>query len=206
MNVEKMLKDVLWTEAEVGAMVVGAVASTKLLDERKIFKDDFAQHPEWFAGPRTNAPWYIKYAGGGKAIAAVFASHQIKEPWLKLLLYGVAIQGTIQEGRRITWNADANDYRYAGIQGGSKTATLDAKLKEMAQNYSATGTPRFVGGSQYGDRFKTNVAGKKGTGTPQFVGGSQYGNRFKTMVAGKNNKIFDSNSFSLDSSDDTFSA
>jgi len=152
------LKPLLWTELEVSAIVAGAVAANQLADETKIFKKDFEQHPDWFKADRKDAPWHIKFFPGMKALAAVYvATNMVKNPWIKLLLYGVAFQGTLQQVRIFTWDAEKGEGMVKEIGQASTAAELDRKLREIAEGDRMSGPeedqPNIV------NQYSTGVAG-----------------------------------------------
>jgi hypothetical protein len=182
MDFEKVLKSAAWTEVEVGAVVLGGILGTKFLDDKKIWKEKFESNPEWFDGPREGAPFMIKWSGALKAGGAVVASTYFENPWIKLILIGIAVQGTIQQLRVLTYDKEKGDYRIKKV--GAKTATeIDAELaaqakkyREMMQGPDYLNGPEYVGAEDLGDRYKSQVAG-----------GDDLGDRYKSQVAG----IFD---------------
>jgi hypothetical protein len=179
------LKNAAWTELEVGAVVVGGVAATKWLSAKKVFKDEFSKNPQWFDGDRPGAPFKIKWWGGIKAGGAIVASTYVTNPWFKLILMGIAVQGTVEQLRVLTYNVKKQSYKIDEIGANANQAEIDRQLAEQAEKYRAMMSvdgPEFMGDA--GDRYETNVAG------PDFVGDA--GDRYKTMVAmKKNGMLFD---------------
>ena len=173
-STEVKLKKIAWTELEVGAIVAGAVWSNQMFDERKFFKKDFEEHPAWFMGDRADAPWYIKWSGALKALGAVAAAtFYVTNAWIKLLLYGVAFQGTLQQVRIWTWNKDTNAAMFDSIgQSSGSAKSLDAKLRDIAERYRATNGPQYLGAVV--DQYSTAVSGA----------GEPLSQRYDTSVSG----------------------
>jgi len=183
MSFETRIKSVVWTEAEVATVIAGAVIGGQFVDDRKIWKEKFQQHPEWFEGPRANAPFMIKWSGALKAGAALYACSYVTNPWLKLFLMGIAFQGTLQQARIITWDKHQNVDRIHKI-GDSSAAALDDKLRSMAEQYRATHGPEYINlpDPEQSRRYETSVA----------LPDPQQSERYTTAVAG----VFDEDDFS----------
>lgn len=174
MELTKHLKSALWTEAEVGAALVGAVGATMMLDAKKIFANDYAINPQWFTGNRMGAPFKIKYFGAIKAGGAVMASTYIQNPWLKLVLMGIALQGTLEQARVLAFDQNTSTSKLPMI-GDSGQQQLDAELKKLAEGYrKGTNGPEYVGDA--GNRYESQVAGSEEMGDA--------GNRYESQVAG----------------------
>ena len=162
MTIEQRLKSVAWTEAEVGVVIAGAVIGGQFMDDRKLFKKKFAEHPEWFEADRHEAPFMIKWSGAIKAGGALFATTYVKNPWVKLFLMGVAFQGTLQQARILTWDKEKNHHRIDRV-GAGNMKDLDAKLRAAAEQYRMKG-PEYVNGPDYvsgippGERYESSVA------------------------------------------------
>lgn len=169
-------KSAIWTEAEVVTVAAGAIISQMMLDERKIFGNEFAKHPEWFAGPRVTAPIKIKFFGGIKAAGATLASTYVTNPWIKLALMGVALQGTIEQLRVMTWKPDGTN-QFPMI-GNARSQQLDEELRRLAESHRMNGPqynmsePEYIGDA--GDKYRSAVAGL------------QLSDRYDTQVAGIN--------------------
>lgn len=170
------LKKAMWTEAEVGVMLAGSIAAVKFLDDKKIFKDQFAKNPAWFTGSREGAPFYIKWSGGLKAVAALTAASYVKNPWIRLALMGVAFHGSLQQLRVLTYDKEKQKDRIDQIGQSQKSqAELDAELKRLASEYRENlAAPDYVG-QPLTDRYQSAVAGLT--------------DRYKSAVAG--NDVFD---------------
>lgn len=200
-ELKKHLEKAFWTECEVIAIAGGAIVATKFLDERRFFGPEFAAHPEWFDGNRDGAPAKIKWFGVIKAGGAALASTYIDNPWIKMALFGVALTGTFEVIRQMTWNAETQKYRFRHIgDANSDTAALDAQLKAMADNYRAQGTsgpsyldqqqyvngPDYINGGaeDFGNRYQTAVAGVYDEDHDESMSGPEdFGNRYTTAVA-----------------------
>lgn len=172
------LKQAAWTELEVAAMVGGSIIATKMIDERKIFKDAFQKNPQWFDMNRHGAPMHIRWFPGITAGAAVLASTYVKNPWLKFALFGVALRGSLEQIRILTFDKEKQIYRLPQIGAGAQSeAQLDAELRQIAEENRVYGPeftngPEYTGAREYGNRYMTSVAAR------------EYGNRFMTNVAG----------------------
>jgi|SRR3984957_9686102 len=189
------LKDAAWSGLEVGAAIIGAVATTKWLDEQKLFKKEFASNPEWFNTNRDGAPFKIKYFPGMVAGGALFAATYAKNPWLKMALFGVAFAGGVKQLRILTWDKKKGDYKIKQI--GDTAIEHDKALKEMAENYRQThvmegpeylsgeegmSRPEYVEGQDhYGDRYESAIAAAVRKMYPQMA--ENYGNRYESSIA-----------------------
>ena len=132
------LKSSAWTGAEVGAVIVGGIAATELLDHRKIFKEAFAKNPGWFVDGAEGADFMIRHWGGIKFAGAALASTYVSNPWLKLALMGVMVQGGLQELRVLTWDKNKHSHRFQQL-GAGEAAEVDAELKKLAEKYRTQG-------------------------------------------------------------------
>jgi hypothetical protein len=137
MPFEQHLKSAAWTGAEVGAVIAGGIAATKFLDHTKVFKEDFAANPGWFIDGREGAKFMIKHWGAIKAGGALLASTYVTNPWLKLFLMGVAVQGGLEELRMLTWDKNKQVYRFDQL-GAGDVKQLDTELKALADQYRTT--------------------------------------------------------------------
>lgn len=193
------LKSAAWTGAEVGAVIVGGIAATEILDHRKIFKDVLAKNPGWVVGGREGADFMIRHWGAIKAGGACLAATYVQNPWLKLFLMGIAVQGGLEELRVLTWDKNKQDYRYS-MQGVDYTgaagdaAALDAELKKLSEQYRIHGVD-YTGASEdipQADRYNSAVAGND---IPQ-------AERYNSAVAGMDDEEM-GKAFDLNGSDDT---
>lgn len=207
MDFTKTLKSIAWTEAEVGTMVAGAVLTSQFLDDTKIFKDQYAKNPQWFNGARDDAPFYIKWSGALKAGGALYATTFVKNPWVKLLLMGVAFAGTTQQVRVLTYNKTKSDYRLNAI-GQGNTSQLDEELRQLADQYRDTRGQNYVNGPKYingsvplSERYNSSVAAKE----------DDLGDRYRSSVAKARIRVYDedddfSMGWGFTSSDDVMAA
>jgi hypothetical protein len=176
------LKDTAWGGLEVGALIAGAVVTTKFLDEHKVFKDEFTAHPEWFDGNRDGAPFKIKYFPGMVAGGALFASTYIRNPWVKLALMGVAFAGGVKQLRILTWDKDKSKFRFERIGAEGQ----DAELKALAEEYRAkmngpeyVSRPEYVEGqNNFGDRYESAIAAYGGV-KPE----TTFADRYESAIA-----------------------
>ncbi len=171
MEFKARVKSAMWTEAEAVAVVGGGILATKLLDDRKIFAKEFAMNPLMFEGARNMAPFKIKWSGAIKAVGACFAATYVTNPWLKLALIGVAVQGTLQQARIMTFDQNKMQYRLQMI--GDPQTELDQKLKALAESQrQRLNGPEYVG--EAATRYESAVAGPQATRYESAVAGPEY--------------------------------
>ena len=103
----------------------------------------------------------MKHQGAVKVAAGVVAASMIKNPWLKMICIGVAIEGAITEARLLTADKDTGISFFEQI--GANETEIDREMMDAAAQVKG-----------YGDRFDSTVAG--------------YGDRFDSTVAGWNNR------------------
>lgn len=153
-NWKAVAKHGMITTGEVGVITGSIIITKKFLDARILFAKQIA------ADPTYADKWYIKHQGALKVGIGVIAASLIKNPWLKMVAIGVAIEGAITEARVLTTNKTTGLSFFEQI--GAGEAEIDAEMMEAA---NAT---KGMGG--FGDRFDSTVAG--------------FGDRFDTTVAG----------------------
>lgn len=184
-------KKAAWTEAEVGVIMAGGVLTARFLDDTKIFKDQFAKNPAWFQGSREGAPFYIKWSGGIKALGALTAATYVKNPWIKLLLMGVALHGTLQQVRVITYDKTKGSFRVDQI-GYRNQSELDTELRRLAEQHRGMNGPVYIQAPEQAEplsqRYDTAVA--------------YAGNRYESAVAG----VYDELGFNFMDSDSSGAA
>ena len=176
-TVETRLNTVKWSELELAAVIAGAVLVTEFLPDHKIWKKHYVSNPEWFRDGRHGAPFMIRWAGGIKAVSALYLSTYTTNPWVKLILMGIAFQGTLQQVRVLTWDAKKNQQRFNTI---GDATQLDAQLKNLAEKYRTQGPEYIEGFRELGDRYTTQVAGTE-----------IQADRYSTQVAGAEDMIYD---------------
>ena len=203
MNFEKTLKDIAWTEAEVIAVGAGMIVSSKFLNDKKLFKKHYDQNPDFFEGSRHGAPFMIKWSGAIKAGGAIFASTHIKNPWAKLFLLGVALQGTVQQAKVLTFDEKTGKSRIGAGEGSTDSEALkklDDALKGYAMDFreQINGT-QYINGTvdNYTERYTSQVAGT------QFINGTvdNYTERYTSQVAGSP-EVYDEDSIGFNFHDD----
>lgn len=186
------MKDAAWGGLEVGAAIGGAVLANKFLfNEEKIFKDKWATNPEWFQGGRMDAPWNVRYYPGLVAGGALLASTYINNPWIKMMLFGVAVAGGFKQLRILTWDKKRGDFKIKEI--GDSASRADAELKKMAEQYRRANEEE-VKGPEYGLE-KEEVRGPEYSGYPgdryesSIALSSILGDRYDSSVAGEVKKM-----------------
>lgn len=129
-NFTDRIKTAAYTELEVGALVLGAGAGAKFLSREKILPNS---KPDSFVYKNFNL---IK--AGGAAVAATY----ITNPWIKLIVMGIALQGTVSFLRERWVDKATGEPMYPAIQAATEDlTTLDNKLKQAAENYHINATP-----------------------------------------------------------------
>lgn len=127
----------MMTAAEIGVVGGSMLLTQKFLDFNVIFKNQIAKNPDYVNR------WWIRHQGAVKFAVGVLAAVHIDNPWLRLLAFGVAANGLVQEVRVLAVKDGAPLFDKIGQN------DLDAKLLQAAKN---------VGGP-IGTEYKTMVAG-----------------------------------------------
>jgi len=138
-NFNPISKMALMTAGEIGVVGGSMLLSQKFLDFNMLFKNQIAKDPKY------KDKWFIKHQGGIKFTVGVLAAINIKNPWLRLLAFGVAANGLVQEVRVLATKDGAPLFDSIGNG-------MDAKLLEAAKKAGAVG-----------DQYQTMVAGPVGT-------------------------------------------
>lgn len=205
MDIEKRLKDIAWTGGEIAVVIGGASVAQRFLNDEKIFKKHFSEHPEWFQGRRTGAPWYVKFSGGIKAAGALWGLQLVDNPWIKLGLMGFAFQGMLQQGRVLTHKeGEKGGLRKIGASDHEALKKVDDYLRSQARLYQREiNAPEYLGENHpsevgaFNNNYSSQVAGVfDEMGMPVGAPGD-YGDRYKSQVAG----IFDEGDYNFHSSD-----
>lgn len=92
-NFKEKGKMAVMTGLEIGVVGGSMLLSQKFLDFNVIFKNQIAADPTYVD------KWYIKHQGAVKFAVGVLAAIHISNPWLRLLAFGVAANGLVQEIR-----------------------------------------------------------------------------------------------------------
>lgn len=145
-NFKEKSKMAVMTAAEIGVVGGSMLLSQKFLDFNVLFKNQIARDPAY------TEKWWMKHQGAIKFAVGVIAAIHIENPWLRLLAFGVAANGLVQEVRVLATKDGAPLFDKIG------QSDLDKKLLEAARSAGAVG-----------DRFQTMVAGPVGTEYPTQV-------------------------------------
>lgn len=130
------------------AIVGGSMIATKhLLDFNKIFKKKIADDPKFAES------FVIKHQGAIRLGAGLIGAAYFKNPYLKLMFLGIAVEGFITEARQLTKDASGNS---AIEQIGG--APSDQDLLEVAAQYDNN-----MGGYNPTDEGRISVAGHNPT-------------------------------------------
>lgn len=127
------------TGAEVGAMSVGAIIGVKWLSRDHIFrKSQEGVEPEmWeFREGYDEKSFAYRHWGGIKFAGAAFLSTYVENPWLKLIIIGIAIEGAIQELRVLSHSEEDDKFAFEKI---GANEDVNQQLKDAAKNYLTQG-------------------------------------------------------------------
>lgn len=101
---KKFGKVALLTGGEIGVLGGSMILSKKFLDFNQLFKNKIA------ADPTFADKWYIKHQGAIKVGIGLIGATFIKNPWVKLIFIGIALEGFITEVRVLTTDAAGNAF------------------------------------------------------------------------------------------------
>lgn len=158
-NWKAVAKHTAVTVGEVAVLTGGIILTKKFLDFRVIFKNQIA------ADPKYADKFHIKHQGAIKLVGGAALACFIKNPWLRMLAIGVAIEGAITEARVLTTNSETGVSFFDQIGAGDEDdmdglGEIDQELIDAAKQTSGTFGDRFqtsVGAQNFGDRFPTSV-------------------------------------------------
>jgi hypothetical protein len=145
------------TVAEVAVLGGGMIVTKKFLDFNVLFKNQIEKDPKFAE------KWFIKHQGAIKLVAGAIGAYYVKNPWVRMLLIGVALEGFVSEVRVLTTNKDGVSFFDKIGQGQSD---LDAQLLQAAKEAEISGGqldpasayPTAVGQQEsVTDRFPTAV-------------------------------------------------
>lgn len=165
------------TMAEVGTLAVGTVAAKKFLDFEVMFPNVDKEK------------FFIKHQGLVKFVAFAGAAAWVENPWAKLFLIGLSLEGFIREARVITTNKEGVSFfgqigKATGANGNAMNqAMLDAARaaggSALPPGNPALGTnpttqyPTFVGQSPSVDLQNNSMTYVSGMG---MAGADNFGN------------------------------
>jgi len=152
-NFQEKGKMAMMTAAEIGVVGGSMLLSQKFLDFNTIFKNQIA------ADPTYKDKWFIKHQGAIKFAVGVLAAVHIQNPWLRLLAFGVAANGLVQEIRVLATKDGQPIFDAIGNR-----KDLDAKLLQAAKSAAMRGT------GAVGDHYQTMVAAPLSQEYPTQVG------------------------------------
>lgn len=152
------------TAGEVAVITGGIILTKKFLSAKTLFKNQIEKDPT-FADK-----WYMKHEGAVKVGIGVIAASMIKNPWLKMVAIGFAIEGAITEVRYLTTDKTSGASFFDSIGAGAEG--IDAEMLEAAKAVRGIGEGEDDGVSGYGDRYQAGVSG--------------YGDRYQSAVSGGN--------------------
>lgn len=157
------------TVAEIGVITGSIIITKKFIDARTLFAKQIE------ADPTYADKWYIKHQGAIKLVGGALAASYIKNPWLKMVCIGIAIEGAITEARVLTTNKSTGLSFFEQI-GAPTEQELDQEMLEAAKRMNGANdtedlmTERQSAVAGFQDNYGTMVAG--------------YGNKYGSMVAG----------------------
>lgn len=130
------------TALEIGVVGTSMLLSQKFLSFDELFKDKIA------ADPTYKDKWFIKHQGAIKFAVGVLAAVHIPNPWLRLVAFGVAANGLVQEIRVLTTKEDGTE-RFEKIG----ETDFDKRLRQAAESVRGP----------LSQKYPTQVAGPLGT-------------------------------------------
>lgn len=135
-NFKSQAKITAMTLGEVGVVGGSMILTSKFLDFNVLFKNQIA------ADPNYANKFHIKHQGAIKLVVGALAAAHIKNPWLKLLAIGVAVEGFIREVRVLTTDsAGTAFFDKIGNSNSQQNAEADARLLEIAKKMEMSGPP-----------------------------------------------------------------
>lgn len=153
---EDHAKVAAWTAAEIGVATAAAVAASHWFSGEKFFDKDYDPVNKF----------HHKFFGGLKFVGACGLSTMVDNPWAKIALIGVGVQG-LSEQMQISLGPD----RVQKI--GGKEDDLNKKLEELAkeyqknigaQNFSNVSGNNSFSGVSGGNESYSGVSGWGGSG------------------------------------------
>jgi len=144
-NFKEKSKMAFMTAGEITVVGGSMLLSQKFLDFNVLFKNQIAKDPAY------TEKWFIKHQGAIKFAVGVIAAIHIQNPWLRLLAFGVAANGLVQEVRVLAVKDGAPMFDKIG-------QNLDEKLLQAARSAGAVG-----------DQYQSMVAGTLATQYPSQV-------------------------------------
>lgn len=118
-------KKTFMTAAEVGVIGGGMIITKKFLDARTIFAKQIEKDPSFAE------KYFVKHQGAVKLIAGGAAATMVKNPWLKLVFIGVALEGFISEARTLSTNKTTGVALFESI--GAEKTDIDREMLEAAR-------------------------------------------------------------------------
>ena len=152
------------TAGEVAVITGGIILTKKFLSAKTLFKNQIEKDPTFVD------KWYMKHEGAVKVGIGVVAASLIKNPWLKMVAIGFAIEGAITEVRYLTTDKTSGASFFDAI--GMGESSIDAEMLAAAKAVSGY-EDDGVSGEGYGNRYESGVSGQE-----------TYGNRYTTAVSG----------------------
>lgn len=157
------------TTGEVAVMGTSMILTKKFLDARVLF----AKHIE--KDPAFADKWYIKHQGAVKVVGGAIAATMIKNPWIRMIAIGIALEGFITEARVLTTNKETGVSFFESIG----TADIDAEMLQAAKAISGEDDNLIFGDDNlpienmsavgaFGNEYNTQVGA--------------FGNEFNTQV------------------------
>jgi len=162
-NFKVIVKHGAITAGEVGVITGGIIVTKKFLDFKNLFKNQIAANPDYAN------KFHIKHQGIIKVAAGTIGASMVKNPWIKLALIGMAVEGAITEIRVLTTNKETGASFFDQI--GAGESQMDLEMLEAAKMIKGNEEEGMEGvGADYGDRYATMVSG------------NDYGDRYATSV------------------------
>lgn len=158
------LKNTASAVKDVAVVGGGMILTKKFLDAKVLFAKQIEKDPK-FADK-----FFVKHQGAVKLIGGSLAAGMVKNPLLKLLFVGAAIEGFISEARTLSTNKDG----VALFESIGADSEIDAEMLEAASTVKG-----------FGEDYGTMVSGETDlmNYTQSAVSGA-FDNDYGTMVSG----------------------
>lgn len=142
-NFKEAGKHTLMTVAEIGTVGGSMILTKKFLDFNTVFKRQIE------ADPKYAEKFHIKHQGAIKLVGGALGASMVKNPWIKLALVGVALEGFITEARTLMTDDKGTAY-FDAI--GAANEDIDQEMLAAAQLTNGMGM-------NPADAYPTGVSG-----------------------------------------------
>lgn len=150
-------KKIGMTGAEIGTLAGGMILTKKFLDFNTLFRKQIE------ADPAFAEKWFIKGQGWIRFGVGLIAASYVKNPWIKLIMFGVALEGAITGVRQLS----GGFFEPIGRTGQKTLPPADDELLKLARQYDnsmqgvnpALEYSSSVSGANPVDEYSSTVSG-----------------------------------------------